>query len=161
MNDGNRLESVPRLKNDDYAEEAVELRQTWTKKMTGVELAHMATHSITGRDVSGYIENFIGVALVPVGLAGPLKVKGRHADGVYYIPLAVSAVKRSESKNPTPARKRLTLPTPSCLSSVHWFYTQRKRWFRKNMTGCLGSSCQPMDRPVPGANVPEKPLYYI
>jgi hydroxymethylglutaryl-CoA reductase (NADPH) len=36
------------------------------------------------------IENFIGVARVPVGLAGPLRVNGAHAAGDYYLPLATT-----------------------------------------------------------------------
>ena len=36
------------------------------------------------------IENFIGTVRVPVGLAGPLRVNGRHRRGDYYIPLATT-----------------------------------------------------------------------
>ncbi len=36
------------------------------------------------------IENFIGTVRIPVGLAGPLRVNGRHAKGDYYIPLATT-----------------------------------------------------------------------
>jgi hydroxymethylglutaryl-CoA reductase (NADPH) len=38
----------------------------------------------------GNIENFIGLAQVPVGLAGPLRVNGLHAQGDYYVPLATT-----------------------------------------------------------------------
>jgi hydroxymethylglutaryl-CoA reductase (NADPH) len=34
------------------------------------------------------IENFIGTAKLPVGLAGPLRVNGLFAQGDYYVPLA-------------------------------------------------------------------------
>lgn len=40
--------------------------------------------------MEGNIENFIGMAQVPVGLIGPLKVLGSAADGDYYVPLATS-----------------------------------------------------------------------
>lgn len=36
------------------------------------------------------IENFIGTVKLPVGLAGPLRVNGLHAQDDYYIPLATS-----------------------------------------------------------------------
>lgn len=36
------------------------------------------------------IENFIGTVKVPVGIAGPLRVHGTHARGIYYIPLATT-----------------------------------------------------------------------
>ena len=36
------------------------------------------------------IENFIGTAKVPVGIAGPLRVNGLFAKGDYYVPLATT-----------------------------------------------------------------------
>src|SRR5262249_33590197 len=36
------------------------------------------------------IENFIGTVKVPVGLAGPLRVRGLFAQGDYYVPLATT-----------------------------------------------------------------------
>lgn len=36
------------------------------------------------------IENFIGTARVPIGLAGPLRIAGSHAAGEYYVPLATT-----------------------------------------------------------------------
>ena len=36
------------------------------------------------------IENFIGTTELPVGLAGPLRIRGLFAQGDYYIPLATS-----------------------------------------------------------------------
>src|SRR5579859_4535410 len=44
-----------------------------------------------GEDLALYpqnIENCIGTVKVPVGLAGPLRVRGMFASGDYYIPLA-------------------------------------------------------------------------
>ena len=38
----------------------------------------------------GDIENFTGVAGVPLGLAGPLRVNGEHAQGDFYVPLATT-----------------------------------------------------------------------
>ena len=36
------------------------------------------------------IENFIGTVKLPVGLAGPLHIRGEHASGHYYLPLATT-----------------------------------------------------------------------
>ena len=38
----------------------------------------------------GNIENFTGVAQVPIGVAGPLRINGEHAQGEFYIPLATT-----------------------------------------------------------------------
>ncbi|MEW6555262.1 MAG: hydroxymethylglutaryl-CoA reductase [Actinomycetota bacterium] len=40
--------------------------------------------------VKNNIENYIGTARVPVGLAGPLLIHGDHADGEFYVPLATT-----------------------------------------------------------------------
>lgn len=44
----------------------------------------------TATALAGNIENFIGMAQVPVGLAGPVRVNGDHAKGEYRIPLATT-----------------------------------------------------------------------
>ena len=36
------------------------------------------------------VENFIGLARVPIGLAGPLLVHGEHARGKFQVPLATT-----------------------------------------------------------------------
>ena len=38
----------------------------------------------------GHVENFIGTLKIPVGVAGPLRVRGRHAQGDYLVPLATT-----------------------------------------------------------------------
>ena len=38
----------------------------------------------------GNIEHFIGVAQVPIGIAGPLLVNGEHAQGEFYVPMATA-----------------------------------------------------------------------
>ncbi|TFF88929.1 MAG: hydroxymethylglutaryl-CoA reductase, partial [Promethearchaeota archaeon] len=40
--------------------------------------------------VKGNIENYIGTAKIPVGIAGPLWIHGDHANGEFYIPLATT-----------------------------------------------------------------------
>jgi len=42
------------------------------------------------RVFEGNIENYYGVAQIPVGLAGPLKVNGVYAKGAYHVPLATT-----------------------------------------------------------------------
>jgi hydroxymethylglutaryl-CoA reductase (NADPH) len=37
-----------------------------------------------------HVENFIGTVKIPVGLAGPLRIRGTFASGDYYVPLATT-----------------------------------------------------------------------
>jgi len=43
-----------------------------------------------GRPYARNIENYIGLARVPIGVAGPLRVNGTFADGEYFVPLATT-----------------------------------------------------------------------
>lgn len=48
------------------------------------------TPNPSGEELVGNIENYIGMARVPVGLAGPIRMLGEYAKGDYYIPLATT-----------------------------------------------------------------------
>ena len=83
-------ESVPRSRDDDYTPEMAEKRRGFIGERTGVRLRHVGQFSFEPSLLPGNIENFIGVAQVPIGLAGPLLVHGEHAEGEFYIPLATT-----------------------------------------------------------------------
>ncbi len=40
--------------------------------------------------MAGNVEGFSGVCQVPLGFAGPLLVRGEHADGMFYVPMATT-----------------------------------------------------------------------
>jgi hydroxymethylglutaryl-CoA reductase (NADPH) len=82
--------SIPRNHNDDYTSEAVKERRTFLEAQTGVKLAHVSQHSFSPSILPGNIENFIGVAQVPIGVAGPLRINGEHAKGEFLVPLATT-----------------------------------------------------------------------
>jgi hydroxymethylglutaryl-CoA reductase (NADPH) len=73
-----------------YAPEEVNLRRRWVSARTGANLAHVGLCGIPTESMRGNIENPIGSAQVPLGIAGPLKINGEHATGVYFVPLATS-----------------------------------------------------------------------
>ena len=81
---------IPRSLTDDYTSEMAEARRQYLKEKTGKELEHTARYSFDPSILPGNIEHFIGVAQVPIGLAGPLLVNGEHARGEFYIPLATT-----------------------------------------------------------------------
>ena len=81
---------IPRDRENDYTNEAAATRREFVKEQTGVELEHVAHYSLDPGTLPGNIENFIGVAQVPIGLAGPIRSNGEHAQGDFFIPLATS-----------------------------------------------------------------------
>jgi hydroxymethylglutaryl-CoA reductase (NADPH) len=81
---------LPRDERDDYSPEIIGQRQALIRQVTGVEPRHIASYSFDPHRVKGNCENFVGVAQVPIGCAGPLLVRGEHADGEFLIPLATS-----------------------------------------------------------------------
>ena len=75
---------------DDYAAEAVARRQEFIAELSGVKLEHVARYSFDPHRAIGNIENFTGVAQIPIGFAGPLTIHGEHAQGDFLIPLATT-----------------------------------------------------------------------
>ena len=81
---------VPRDPEDDYSPNAAAARTTFLRETTGAGLETLTAHSLDPATLPGNIENFIGAAQVPVGVAGPLLVDGEHAQGEFYVPLATT-----------------------------------------------------------------------
>ena len=88
--EGEQLLRIPRSEEDDYSDEIIRQRQEFARDVSGSELEHVGRHSFEAHAAKGNIENFTGVAQVPLGLAGPLTVHGEHADGDFLIPLATT-----------------------------------------------------------------------
>jgi hydroxymethylglutaryl-CoA reductase (NADPH) len=81
---------IPRSEEDDYAEAAIQGRQRFAEQFTQQEYHHLKQYSFDPHQVQGNCEHFMGVAQVPVGLAGPLHVNGEHAQGDFLIPMATT-----------------------------------------------------------------------
>ena len=81
---------IPRDKNNDYTEVMAQKRRDFAESKTSSELNHIGHYSVDPGLTAGNIENFIGVAQVPMGLMGPLLVDGEHAQGEFYVPMATS-----------------------------------------------------------------------
>lgn len=87
---GSIADLVPRLRNQGYEQERVERRRAWVEERTGASLKHVGSYSTDSEEMRGNIENPIGIAQVPIGVAGPIEVHGQYAEGVFYIPLATT-----------------------------------------------------------------------
>ncbi len=81
---------LPRLKDQGYDAERVARRRAWVERKTGASLGHIGRLSFDPEQMRGNIENPIGVAQVPMGVAGPVLVHGQHARGLFYVPMATS-----------------------------------------------------------------------
>ena len=81
---------VPRSKENDYTREMAEARRRFVQERTGTALEHVGSFSFDPGVLPGNVENFIGVAQVPIGLAGPLRIDGEHAKGDFFVPLATT-----------------------------------------------------------------------
>ena len=55
------------------------MRRDFLRDATGATLDDVGRFSLDPATLPGNIENFIGVAQVPIGLAGPLRIRGEHA----------------------------------------------------------------------------------
>ncbi|HXO18959.1 MAG TPA: hydroxymethylglutaryl-CoA reductase (NADPH) [Thermoanaerobaculia bacterium] len=83
-----RFHELPR---DLAPEEAAEIRRQALEEMTRAPLHHIAQHSLdVSRASRRNCENFIGVAQIPMGIAGPLALRGNYAQGDVYVPLATT-----------------------------------------------------------------------
>lgn len=85
-----RSDLIPRSKQDNYSDSFIAERRKWVAEKTGADISHMANYSINPDELKSRIENMIGAAQVPLGIAGPLKVNGEHAQGIFYVPLATN-----------------------------------------------------------------------
>jgi hydroxymethylglutaryl-CoA reductase (NADPH) len=81
---------VPRDEGNDYTYEMAAQRRAFIRDQTGANLSHVAEYSFDPAILPGNIENFAGVAQVPIGIAGPIHIRGEHAQGNFYVPMATT-----------------------------------------------------------------------
>jgi hydroxymethylglutaryl-CoA reductase (NADPH) len=84
------LELVPRFLRGGYDPESVNLRRTWVEERAKFEAPLIGAHALTDSSMRGNIENPIGTAQIPLGIAGPLLIDGTDARGIFYVPMATT-----------------------------------------------------------------------
>jgi hydroxymethylglutaryl-CoA reductase (NADPH) len=85
-----RADPIPRDKQNDYSAEQAAKRRDFVTATTGASLATVARYAVDPEVTRGNIENFIGTVQMPLGLAGPMRINGEHAQGDFYVPLATT-----------------------------------------------------------------------
>jgi hydroxymethylglutaryl-CoA reductase (NADPH) len=81
---------IPRNETDDYSDDSIRKRQEFVERHTGVKLQHIKHYSFDPHILQGNCEHFTGVAQIPIGFAGPIRINGEQAEGDFLIPLATS-----------------------------------------------------------------------
>ncbi|MBI1883775.1 MAG: PilZ domain-containing protein [Chlamydiae bacterium] len=77
-------------KEEDYQKNVVEERLKWIEQQTGTTLPHLGQFSENPTGMSQNIENLIGTTSIPLGIVGPILIRGTHARGLYYVPMATT-----------------------------------------------------------------------
>jgi hydroxymethylglutaryl-CoA reductase (NADPH) len=81
---------MPFDKADNYTKSIAAERREFISQQTGATFEHLGAYSFEPSILPGNIENFAGVAQVPIGFAGPVLVHGQYAQGEFYIPMATT-----------------------------------------------------------------------
>lgn len=88
--DAPRLPPLPRDAHDDHAPEPVARRHALAERAAGRALPHLSGQPVPPSAARGKVENLVGFAQVPVGLAGPLAIDGEEGAYEVYVPLATT-----------------------------------------------------------------------
>lgn len=87
---GPKVKTFLRSKSISHTSEVIASRREWIAQLTGTPIKHAACFSEDFTEFAGKIENPIGVVHTPLGIAGPLKVNGDYAKGIFFVPLATT-----------------------------------------------------------------------
>lgn len=74
----------------DYSEEASKERIKWLANKTKFHLSYLLGRKFPVELLKGNIEHYIGMSQIPTGIAGPLRINGEYAKGIFYVPLATT-----------------------------------------------------------------------
>ncbi|HED66376.1 MAG TPA: 3-hydroxy-3-methylglutaryl-CoA reductase [Planctomycetes bacterium] len=84
------LPPIPRRRDTDHDPDAVAARLRYAEDRAGRALLHLAGRPQAPGHTRGNIENLVGFAQVPVGLAGPLRFEGGRGPIEVVVPMATT-----------------------------------------------------------------------
>lgn len=88
------------LPRDLPPDEAAEIRRSALEEITGGSLAKTGSYALdAGRAACRNCENFFGATQIPMGVVGPMAVRGEAFDGEVYVPLATTEAALVASTN--------------------------------------------------------------
>ncbi len=70
--------------------EAIALRAEFLENITSADLKNIRSYTFDPESIKGNIENMIGAVQVPIGVAGPVAIKGDFFNGKALIPMATT-----------------------------------------------------------------------
>ncbi|SFD26921.1 hypothetical protein [Pseudoalteromonas denitrificans] len=73
-----------------YESTAIKARLDWCKSVSGSNFNKISDNHFNAQSLAGNIENYIGAVQIPIGLAGPVRVNGKYADGYIPVPIATT-----------------------------------------------------------------------
>ncbi len=72
------------------AETAAAARRAYVAEETDADLSAVGAYSFPAAEAESNVENLVGGAQIPMGVAGPVTVDGGAAEGEYYLPMATT-----------------------------------------------------------------------
>lgn len=138
---------VPRDKTNDHTHDAARMRREFLTARTGLGLEHVGSYSFDPGVTAGNIENFIGVAQVPIGLAGPFRINGEHVSEDVYVPLATTEGTLVASYN---RGMRILTESGGVKTTIHERFMQRAPVFHFDDARGARSFAQWVDRNLDG-----------
>lgn len=86
-----KLPHIPRSRGeDDWSKPAIEARLDAWEKAAGSRPAHVSGAPVAPESARGNVENLVGFAQVPLGIAGPLRVDLTTGRREVYVPMATT-----------------------------------------------------------------------
>jgi hydroxymethylglutaryl-CoA reductase (NADPH) len=73
-----------------YGAKAIRERIEWTEAVSSAQIDELAKATLDPPKLAGNIENYVGAVQIPIGIAGPVHVRGTYTDDFIPVPIATT-----------------------------------------------------------------------